>query len=94
MKLRFGQLIALAIAVVFAAFLIYDAPFEAANGNAASSQVVFAPVNQPPTIGNAPAKLDFPLLMLELCFVAFVGGAIFYAAGNQSKRRDENFSAQ
>jgi hypothetical protein len=79
MKLKLGQTIALAIALVFSAFLIYEAPFEAAAAESASSQVVYAPVNDPPVIGNARGKLDYPLLLLELGFVAFVGGAIFLA---------------
>ncbi len=83
MKLKLGQLIALAIAVVFAALLIYDAPFQAAAADATSSQVVFAPVYDPPVIGNARGKLDYPLLLLELGFVAFVAGAIFIATSQK-----------
>ncbi|MDB5809339.1 MAG: hypothetical protein JWN94_1461 [Betaproteobacteria bacterium] len=87
MKLKRGQWIAVGIAAVLAVFLIYDPPFEAAAANPASSQVVYAPVNQPPLIGNVPSKIDLPLLLLELGFVAFISGAIFYAAGNQPKKR-------
>ena len=83
MKLKLGQIIALAIALVFSAFLIYEAPFQAAAAEAATSQVVYAPVNDPPVIGNARGKLDYPLLLLELGFVVFVGGAIFLASSQK-----------
>ena len=83
MKLKLGQKIALAFALLFASVLIYEAPFEASAANPASSQVVYAPINEPPVIGDAPAKLDFPLLLLELGLVVFVGGAIFFASGSQ-----------
>ena len=83
MKLKLGQLIALAIAVVFSAFLIYEAPFQAAAAESAASQVVYAPVNDPPVIGTARGKLDYPLLLLELGFVAFVAGAIFIATSQK-----------
>ena len=83
MKLSLGQIIALAIALVFATLLIYDAPFEAAAADTASSQVVYAPVNDPPVIGTARGRIDYPLLLLELGFVAFVGGAIFLATGQK-----------
>ena len=82
MKLKLGQLLALAIAVIFAALLIYDAPFEAA-ADSTSSQVVYAPVYDPPVIGNARGKLDYPLLLLELGFVVFVAGAIFVATSQK-----------
>jgi len=83
MKFKLGQILALAIALVFSAFLIYEAPFQAAAAESASSQVVFAPVNDPPVIGTARGKLDYPLLLLELGFVVFVGGAIFLASGRK-----------
>lgn len=83
MKLKLGQTIALAIAVVFSAFLIYEAPFQAAAAASASSQVVYAPVNDPPVIGDARGKLDYPLLLLELGFVVFVAGAIFIATSQK-----------
>ena len=85
MKLTLGQLIPVALAVVLTAFLIYDAPFEAANVAASASQVVYAPISQPPVIAGAAAKLDVSLLLMELGFVAFVAAAIFFAA-TQKKR--------
>jgi len=87
MKLKLAQKIALAIAVLFAGVLVYDAPFHAAAASAASSQVVYAPINEPPVIANEPAKLDYSLLALELFFVAFVGGAICFAAGQYRTKR-------
>jgi hypothetical protein len=83
MKRKLGQMVTLAIALVFAVTLIYDAPFEAAAAESASSQVVFAPVYDPPVIGDTRGKLDYPLLLLELGFVVFVGGAIFLAASQK-----------
>lgn len=83
MKLKVGHIVTLAIALVLAVMLIYDAPFKAAAAESASSQVVFAPVNDPPVIGNARGKLDFPLLLLELGFVVFVGGGIFFAVSQK-----------
>ena len=83
MKLKLGHILTLAIALVFAVMLIYDAPFKAAAAESASSQVVFAPVYDPPQIGNARGKLDYPLLLLELGFVVFVGGAIFLAVSQR-----------
>ena len=83
MKLKFGQIVTLAIAVVFAVMLIYDAPFKAAAAESASSQVVYAPVYDPPVIGSTRGKLDYPLLLLELGFVVFVGGAIFLAVSQK-----------
>ena len=83
MKLKFGQIVTLAIAVVFAVMLIYDAPFKAAAAESATSQVVYAPVYDPPVIGNTRGKLDYPLLLLELGFVVFVGGAIFLAVSQK-----------
>ena len=73
MRWTTGRIIAVAIAVVVALLLIYDAPFEAATAAAlAASQVVFAPITSSPIINGVPAKLDLPLLLLELFFVAFV----------------------
>lgn len=86
MKLKFAQKLVLAIAILFASVLIYEAPFEASAANAASSQVVFAPINEPPVIANQPAKLDVPLLLLELALVAFVGGAIFFGVTTRNVR--------
>jgi hypothetical protein len=63
--------------------LIYESPFEAVAADSASAQVVYAPVNDPPVIGNERGRIDYPLLMLELGFVAFVGGAIFLASGRK-----------
>ena len=83
MKLKLGQVVALAIAVVFAALLIFEAPFEAAAADTPSSQVVYAPVYDPPVIGNARGKVDLPILLLELGFVAFVAGAIFVATSQK-----------
>ena len=82
MKLKLGQILVIAIALVFAvALFIFDAPFEAAAADSASSQVVFAPVYDPPLIGTSSGRIDYPLLLLELAFVIFLGGAIFLAAG-------------
>ena len=86
MKLALGQLLSLTIALGFAALLIFDAPFIATAAEAASaSQVVYAPIFEPPVIGSAAGRIDFPLLFLELAFVAFIGGAIFYANGQKKK---------
>ena len=87
MKFTFGQLISLALALVFAALLIYEVPFQAAAAATAdaSAQVVYAPVFEPPVIGSTAGKIDIPLLMLELAFVAFVGGAIFFATSRKKK---------
>ena len=83
MKLKLGHILTLAIALLLAAILIYDAPFKVVAAESASSQVVFAPVYDPPVIGNARGKLDYPLLLLELGFVVFVGGAIFLAVSQR-----------
>jgi hypothetical protein len=84
MKLTVGQMITIAIALGFAALLIFDAPF-IATADAASAQVVYAPLYDPPVIGTAPGRIDLPLLLLELAFVAFVGGALFFASGQKKK---------
>ncbi len=83
MKLKLGQMLSVAIALVFAALLVFEAPFEAAAADSASVQVVYAPVYDPPVIGNAPGRIDYPLLLIELGFVAFVGGAIFLASSRK-----------
>jgi hypothetical protein len=85
MKLTTGQLISLVFVLGFAALLIYEAPFEAAAANAATSQVVYASVFEPPLIAGEPGRVDWPLLLLELGFVSFVGGALFFISG-QNKR--------
>ncbi len=85
MKLKFGQKLVLAIAVLFASVLVYEAPFEAKAANAASSQVVYAPINQPPVIADEPGRLDYPMLALELAVVAFMACAIFFAVGSKSR---------
>jgi hypothetical protein len=87
MKLTTGQLISLVIALGFAALLIYDAPFEPAAANPATSQVVYASVFEPPVIAGEPGRVDWPLLLLELGFVAFIGGGLFFITG-QNKQRD------
>jgi hypothetical protein len=84
MKLSVGQLVSLVLALGFAALLIYDAPF-IGTADAASSQVVYAPVYNPPLFGTTPGHIDVLLLLLELAFVAFVGGAIFFATSQQKK---------
>ena len=88
MRWTTGRIVALAAAVVVALLLIYDAPFEAASAAAAAaSQVVFAPITSPPVINGAPAKLDLPILLLELVFVAFVAGWIFFATNRDNRGR-------
>lgn len=87
MKLTSGQILALVVTLVFAAFYIYDVPFMSATAvAAASSQVVYAPIFDPPMINGVAGTVDFPLLALELLFVAFVGGAIFFAASQKAKK--------
>lgn len=86
MKFTSGQFLSIAIAIGLAVLLIYDAPFQAATAIAASaSQVVFAPIFDPPLINGAAGRVDLPLLLLELAFVVFVGGMIFFATGQQKK---------
>ena len=88
MKFTSGQILSMVIALACAALLIYDAPFEAAAAAgvaAASSQVVYAPLFEPPVINGLAGRIDFPLLLLELAFVVFVGGIIFFAAGQKKK---------
>jgi hypothetical protein len=88
MKFVSGRMLSAAIAAVIAAILIYNAPFEAAAATpTASSQVVYAPLFSPPVISGAPAKLDLPLLLLELGFVVFLGSALFFAAGQHKNKR-------
>ena len=89
MKLKLGQLLSLVIALaVTACSDLFDAPFIASTAEAApSAQVVYAPIYDPPVIGTAAGRIDLPLLLLELLFVAFVGGAIFFAA-SQKKKED------
>ena len=82
MKLTIGQVISLVIALTCAALLIFEAPFEAAASTVAA-QVVYAPLFAPPEIAGAAGKIDFPLLLVELLFVAFIGGAIFLASGQK-----------
>mgnify|MGYP003340824694 FL=1 len=86
MKMKLGQKLTLAAGLMFASVLVYEAPFEANAANS-QSQVVFAPINEPPVIGNEPARIDFPLLLLELGMVAFVGGGIYFASGQYRSRR-------
>jgi hypothetical protein len=84
MKMTTGQTVATIIAVGFALLLIFDPPFvAAAQESAASSQVVYGYLFDPPVINNAAGKLDLPLLLLELAFVVFIGGLIFIAAGQK-----------
>jgi hypothetical protein len=88
MKLNLGQLITLFFALAVTACLIFDAPFIASTAEAApSAQVVYASIFDPPLIGSAAGRIDLPLLLLELLFVVFVGGAIFFAA-SQKKNED------
>ena len=88
MKFVSGRMLSAAIAAVIAAILIYNAPFEAAAATpTASSQVVYAPIIHPPVISGAPAEVDLSLLFLELGFVAFLGSAIFFAAGRHKNKR-------
>ena len=88
MKFISGRVLCAAIASVIAAILIYNAPFEAAASvPTASSRVVYAPINQPPVISETPAEVDLSLLLLELGFVAFLGSAIFFAAGRHKNKR-------
>ena len=84
MKMKLGQKLTLAAGLMFASVLVYEAPFEANAANS-QSQVVFAPINEPPVIGNEPARIDFPLLLLELGMVAFVGGETYYIANSQKR---------
>ena len=88
MKMKFGQQLALVAALLFASMLVYEAPFEASATNPSSSQVVYAPITEPPMIGNEKGKLDLPLLLLELGLVALVGGAIVFASGQYRRDRD------
>ena len=60
MKMKLGQKLTLAAGLMFASVLVYEAPFEANAANS-QSQVVFAPINEPPVIGNEPARIDFEL---------------------------------
>lgn len=83
MKLTTGQIISLVIALAAAALLICEAPYEAASASAGASQVVYAWLFTPPDIGGAAGKIDLPLLLAELAFVAFIGGAIFLASGQK-----------
>jgi hypothetical protein len=83
MKLTVGQIISLVIAMIAAALLTFEVPFEAAASGASAAQVVYAPLFTPPDIGGAAGKIDLPLLLLELLFVAFIGGAIFLASGRK-----------
>ncbi len=86
MKWSAGQLIAAIVAVALAALLIVEPPFEAtAAGVASASQVVYGFLFDPPTIGGEAGRVDLPLLLLELAFVAFVGGAIFIATSQHKK---------
>jgi hypothetical protein len=85
MKLTLGEILTIAIALGFAAVLVFYAPFESAAADAGPTQVVYASLLDPPVIGNAAGKVDFPLLFLELAFVLFVGGAIFIAASQKQK---------
>jgi hypothetical protein len=84
MKLTSAQVIALVIAAACAVLLVIDAPFQAAASEAAAnSQIVFGTLFDPPVIGGTAGRLDLPLLLLELVFVAFLGGAIFFAASDK-----------
>ena len=88
MKFISGRTLIAAIALLIAAVLIYNAPFEAsAQVPAASAQVVYAPIFSPPVISGAAGRIDLPLLLLELVFVAFLGGAIFMAAEQYNNKR-------
>ena len=83
-----GRALSAALALAIAAILIYNAPFEAsASAPTPSSQVVYAPIFSPPVISGAPAEVDLSLLLLELGFVAFLGSAIFFAAGRHKNKR-------
>ena len=83
-----GRALSAALALAIAAILIYNAPFEAsASAPTPSSQVVYAPIFSPPVISGTPGKVDIPLLLLELGFVAFLGSAIFFAAGRHKNKR-------
>ena len=87
MKFISGRALSVALALAIAAILIYNAPFEAAAAvPTPSSQVVYAPIFNPPVISGAMAKLDLKLLLLELGFVVFLGGAIFFAGQHKNKR--------
>lgn len=86
MSMKLGQKLALASGLLFASVLVYEAPFEAGAANS-QSQVVYAPINEPPTIGNERGRIDLPLLLLELGMVAFVGGGIFFASSQYRSRR-------
>ena len=92
MKWTLGQIVCVALAVLLAGVLIYHAPFEAAAAVAASaSQVVYAPIFDPPVIGVVAGRLDVPVLLIELAFVVFVGGAIFFAASqNKTNKKRGN----
>jgi len=69
-----GRALCAVIASVFAAILIYNTRFKAAvAARAASSQVVYAPISSPLQISGTGSEIDFPLLLLEPAFVAFVG---------------------
>ena len=57
MKWTLGQIVCVALAVLLAGVLIYHAPFEAAAAVAASaSQVVYAPIFDPPVIGGVAGR--------------------------------------
>jgi hypothetical protein len=85
MKMSAGQLLAVAIAVGFAVLLVMYAPFEAAAGTDTSSQIVYGTLFDPPVIGGAAGRLDLPLLLLELLFVVFIGGAILLITGQNKE---------
>jgi hypothetical protein len=88
MKLSTGQLVSAVIALAIAVVLIIDPPFvAAATGAATASQVVYGSLFDPPIIADATGKLDLPLLLLELAFVVFIGGALFLVASQENKDR-------
>jgi len=55
------------------------------------AEVVYAPIFDPPVIGGVAGRLDVPVLLIELAFVVFVGGAIFFAASqNRTNKKTGN----